>query len=105
MAITPEDLAGIRAWVGSNPDDADLGVRWDRLADVYAVSLEVLRGRLADLITTADLSVDGFMREGAPNAEQIKALRAQIGKLEGLVPGPDVTDDPEAPDGLVSGRL
>lgn len=104
MPATADELAAIRAWVGAAPDDATLQVQWTRQPDAYSVALDVLRGRLADLITTTDLDVDGFVREGSPNAEQIKALRAMISTLEGLVPGPD-PDDPDADSGLVSGVL
>lgn len=103
MAATADELAAIRAWVGAAPDDATLQVQWTRQADVYAVSLDVLRARLADLITTVDLDVDGFVREGAPNAEQIKALRSMIATLEGLVPTDEL--DPDVDTGLVSGVL
>lgn len=105
MAITDAELAAIRGWVGSEPDDADLGVRWDRLGGVYSVSLEVLRGRLADAVERSALTVEGFLREDAPSAEALKTMRYRIGQLEGLV-GEEAPDD-EVGDtgGLGAGRF
>ena len=82
--MTPEDLAAIRALIGSKtpPTDADLTLAFDRLGSVNAVALEVLEGRYADLISSpakwaveADFSVD--------NTETIKHLAGVIADIKG----------------------
>lgn len=84
MAITADDLAVIRSHVGSTPNDADLTARWERLGTVEKVALEVLRGRLADLLAApASLRVDGDYSESW--GKNIDALRVKVRELEAAV--------------------
>jgi len=84
VALDPGVLAGIRAHVGTSPDDSDLEGRWDRHGSVEAVALEVLRGRLADMLAhPADLSVEGDYAERW--AKNIDVLSKQVGALAAAV--------------------
>jgi hypothetical protein len=80
-------LAVVRSHVGSivPPSDADLHAVYDRLGSPEATALEVLRGRLADMLANpTKFSADGDFSESYE--ANIKALQAQIGGLEKVVP-------------------
>lgn len=72
--------------VGSKTDLVDLGMRLLRLGTARAVALEILRGRLADMLAKpAVLGVSNVVN--VSYASNITALQAQIAGLE----------DPESP--------
>lgn len=77
-APTPGEISAIRAHVGSEPDDANLGERFDRLGSVELVAEEVIRTRLADLVAGEALKVDvhgDYSEDATGNVEALtKAL-------------------------------
>lgn len=81
------EVEAIRRHIGSGdpPSDADLLASFNALGSAEAVALPILETRLADMIANpAKWSVDGdFSRD---HTENIKALRAKIAELQGLVP-------------------
>jgi hypothetical protein len=86
VAADAATLAEIRAWVGSSPDNADLELRLERLVTAPAVALEVLRGRLADMISEpAKFTVDGDA--SWDYSANLKLLGDRVNQLEGLVAG------------------
>lgn len=89
MALSADQLAVLRSHVGADdpPSDDDLDTLYDRLGSVGAVALEVLRGRLTEmLLAPGKMSLEGdYSREYT--AAQIKALQTTIAELEvSLVP-------------------
>lgn len=87
MPLSDDQLAYVRSEVGSKtpPFDADLNVAFDRLLDENAVALEVVRGRLADLLASAaSFSADNVSIGTSAN---IAALERQAARLEKLVGG------------------
>lgn len=97
MAASADELAAIRAWVGSTPDDTAVNAKWDRLLSVEAVALEILRGRRADYeASPASLSVSGEFSMGV--GDNIKSLTADIAALELAVAS-------GSPVGVASARL
>jgi hypothetical protein len=89
MALDAAVQAWLLAQVGTATDTADLEARYTRLGTARAVALEVLRGRLADLIQQpSNVNVTGVVSIGT--AENIKALERKIAALEnGEPPAPD----------------
>ena len=84
MALDADILAEIRSHVGSTPDDTDLEARYTRHGTVAATALEVIRGRLADILARPEqLRVEGDYSESW--AANIKALQAKEQELVGLV--------------------
>lgn len=79
----PTDIAAVRAWVGSTPDDDVILDALDDHASVYAAALHLLRVRRADMVATAArFAVSGdYSQDTTAN---IKALDAQIARLEDL---------------------
>lgn len=90
----------IRAWLlaqlGATTDITDLEERYARLGSARAVAIEVLNGRLADLLAQpTTLNVSGVV--GLGFGENIKALERKIAALQnGDIPAPD---DPDGSDG------
>jgi hypothetical protein len=92
------DLAVVRSHVGQTtpPSDDDLRVIYDRLGSPEATALEVLRGRLADMLANpARFTVDGDYT--SDHAANIKGLTVKIAELESAV---QRIEDPTA--GMVS---
>lgn len=93
--------AAVQHWLqsqlGTSTDLADLTARYERLASARAVALEVLRERLAELLTQpATVTVSGVV--GIGTAENIKAYERKIAALEaGEPPAPDDPDDGTTP--------
>lgn len=87
MALDAAVLAELRSWVGSDPDDDDLEERYTRLeASVPATAIEVLRGRLADMIRSpAKFAADGDA--SYDYSTNLRFLKTQISELDGLVAG------------------
>lgn len=84
MAADAEQLAAIRTWVGSTPDDNALNVIWDRLLSVPAVALEVLGQRQADFEKAPEsLSVVGDFSQST--GTNIRSLNDKIAQLTALV--------------------
>ncbi|MFD8899924.1 hypothetical protein [Streptomyces ardesiacus] len=89
----------IRAWLlaqlGSTTDVTDLEDRYARLGSARAVALEVLNGRLSDLLAQpTTINVSGVV--GVGFGENIKALERKIAALQdGDIPAPD---DPDGSD-------
>lgn len=86
MALGADDLAAIRAHIGTGepPTDAELDAAWSRLGQVEAVALEVVRSRLADLrARPTELSVDGDYTERWTGT--IAALERQEARLVSAV--------------------
>lgn len=84
--VTDAQMAAIRAKVGTaSPSDADIARSLARLGTTDAVILEVLEGRLADLMSAGSLTfnVSGeYSQDASKNAEW---LLAEVKRLRGLV--------------------
>lgn len=89
----------VQAWLlaqlGSATDLTDLETRYARLGSARAVAIEVLTGRLADLLAQpTTINVTGVV--GLGFSENIKALERKIAALQdGDIPAPD---DPDGSD-------
>jgi hypothetical protein len=95
-----DELAVVRSHVGSTvpPSDDDLRVIYDRVGSPEATALEVLRGRLADMLNPANparFTADGDYT--SDHAANIKGLTVKITELEAVV---QQIEDPTA--GMVS---
>lgn len=78
--LTEQEIAFLRAEVGSDPPDEQLQDRMDRLGSVLQVADEILRERLANLVAApASLNVPGVI--GVNTAANITALQKQLGRL------------------------
>lgn len=80
--IPPNDLAWIRAQIGSapSPTDFDLAVAFARIGGKAGVALEVWSGRLADMERTpTGLGADGLSISTSAN---LAAMQKRIAKLE-----------------------
>ncbi|MFE0206999.1 hypothetical protein [Streptomyces sp. NPDC058985] len=94
----------IRAWLlgqlGAATDVNDLENRYDRLGSARAVAIEVLNGRLADLLAQpTTVNVSGVVAVGF--GENIKALERKIAALQaGDIPAPDDPDGPDTGSGI-----
>lgn len=105
MPLSVGDLAWVRSEVGSTspPTDADLDGKYDRLGSPVEVALEVLRGRLADFLADpVKWSLDGEHAEDS--SANIKALSAQIARLEASMVAASVDED-ALPGTLLVGRF
>ena len=82
MAFAATDLPAIRAHIGTTapPSDQDLAQSFARLGSVEAVALEVVRGRLADMLARpAELSVDGdYSEKWTRTIELLTAKEAEL---------------------------
>lgn len=92
--------AAVTAWLlsqlGSDTDLADLTARYTRLGNARAVAVEVVRGRLADLLTApGSVSVSGVVSVNF--SANIAAYERQLAEL--LSGEPPAPDDPDVPDG------
>jgi hypothetical protein len=97
MAASAAELAEIRSYVGSAPDDDVLNEAWDRLLSVNAVALEVLRKRLADFqASPGSLSVAGDFSQSTD--VNMRLLADQVADLEAAVASGSTT-------GIASARL
>lgn len=86
MALSTADLAWVRGKVGSEPSDANLNARYDRLGTKEAVAREVWSERLADLAATpAKLDVDGEMSQDT--SANISAIHKILADPDLYVPG------------------
>ena len=82
MRLTDDDYAYLRSELGE-VDRADLVVRYQRLGSPQAVAVEVLRERMATLVSDPlAVTVQGIATVN--NAENVKALERQIATLEDL---------------------
>jgi hypothetical protein len=82
VALTPDELAAVRAEIGAvtPPTDADLDAIHDRLGSPVAVVREVLSKRLADrLAAPQSFSIPGDYSE----SWNIDALQKQLAALGG----------------------
>lgn len=87
--LTEVDLAYLRSEIGTAVDEDDVQDRYDRLGSVRAVAAEVVRQRLADLLTgPGSFAVSGVYSES--NDAVIRALQATSARLE-LAAERDVT--------------
>lgn len=85
MALTDTQLREVRAEVGAAPDDTTLNSLFDDLQNLTAVSLAVLRPRLADARTAAaqgGFTLSGVLGTTAPTADVLRQMDAQISRLE-----------------------
>ncbi len=93
MALTADQLAEIRSWIGAAtpPTDEDLATAFERLGSTGDVALEVLRGRYAAAVVgPAKWAVEGDF--SIDNTATITALSKLIGSLEGTIgAGPTMT--------------
>lgn len=91
----------VRSHVGAGPSDGELDGRFDRLANVEAVALEVLRERRANLLAQPQrFSADGDFSEDWGDAA--KQLSAQVTALEVAVRN---ATTPPMPTIVTAGRL
>lgn len=91
--------AAVTAWLlsqlGRDTDLVDLTARYTRLGTARTVAVEVVRGRLADLLATpGSVSVSGVV--SINNAANIAAYERQLTEL--LSGEPPAPDDPTVPD-------
>lgn len=95
MPLLADDLARIREWVGSSPDDGDVATVYERVGeDPLAAALSILRTRRADMLAEpATWAVSGEYSQSTK--DNLAALDRQIADLETLVPG-------ESTSGLIS---
>ena len=96
MPLRAVDLAYIRSEIGPEPADAALDDIYARLGNsVPAVLLEVLRGRLAAVISEpAGFSIAGvYSQDSRPTAAIVKAIQEQMARI-GAAAG--LTGTPEA---------
>lgn len=96
--------AAVQAWLlsqlGRDTDLVDLTARYTRLGTARAVAVEVVRGRLADLLASpGSVSVSGVV--SINNAANIAAYERQLTEL--LSGEPPAPDDPAVPDDEDSG--
>lgn len=91
MPLTTDDLAWVRGKVGSDPSDADLHARYDRLGSKQAVAREVWSERLADLSARpAKIDVDGELaQDTSENMRSIHRILADpdLYEPDDLAPG------------------
>jgi hypothetical protein len=91
MGMTAAQMAVLRSHVGAAdpPSDAVLNIAYDRLLSVEAVAAEVLRGRLAALVSggPAVFSIAGQVSQDARS--NIDELKAEIATLEATIGGVD----------------
>lgn len=83
MALSDDDLTYIRSAIGAAapPTDDDLYDAFDRLDSSDAVIAEVLRARLANLLTQpASFSLSGVYSQS--NSETIRALTERLAQAE-----------------------
>ena len=83
MAISGDDLDELRSIVGHDepPTDGWLEMAFDRLGSIWAVALEVQRGRLAKLRShPSSLTIDGDRTENWTGT--IQSLERQVAELE-----------------------
>jgi hypothetical protein len=96
MAITAEQLAEVRDWVGSTPDDGEVGDTFDALGSVRDTIRRILRRRRADLIANpAQFSVPGEYSQNT--GDNLKYLDALIASLDVA----DISTDSESPPSAV----
>lgn len=81
MALTLNELAVVRSYVGSEPPIDDLQETHERLGSVQGVVEEVLRRRLADLqAKPAQFSVAGeYSQSTAENIRSLKEMLDRVG--------------------------
>ena len=98
--------AATQAWLisqlGTDTDLTNLTARYARLGTARAVAIEVVRGRLADLLASpGSVTVTGVV--SLNNAANIAAYERQLTILEsGEPPAPD---DPTVPDDETTGAF
>lgn len=81
MPFDGATLAQIRSWVGSEPSNDDLAVRFERLGSTNLTALEVLRERRANLLADpAKVSVDGDASWDW--SKNLEVLDKQVAELE-----------------------
>lgn len=94
VAMTTDQLAVVRSYVGEVVTDADLQARHDRLQNIDSVVVETLRARLAVLANDepGTVVVDGITISQGENMRQVeKALRDFIaGTGTGLETGDSI---------------
>ena len=85
-----DNLAAIRQWVGSVPDDVELLTLLAAGDEPQRIALQILRVRYADMVTNPAkwAVVDDYSQDGTAN---LKALAAQIGRLENALGEGEVT--------------
>ena len=80
---TAADRAAIRRWAGTSFDEAEVDEAIERLQSPYAVALELLMVRLADLTGTAAVTRAG--KASADHTKNIAATEEQIARLVGYI--------------------
>lgn len=84
MGMTATDLSRVRSWVGAQPDDAELVLRFERLGTVEAVAQEILRERRANLLLDpAKMSIDGDASWDW--TKNLELLNESLGHLDAIV--------------------
>jgi len=82
VPLTDVELAYLRSEIGSTVDEADLDLRYERLGTAVAVAHEVVRERLATLLSgPSSFSLPGVYSEST-NDGTIRALQAQTDRLQ-----------------------
>lgn len=80
MALTAEQLAEIREWVGSTPDDVTVSATFDALGGVRDTIRRILRMRRADLIANpSQFAIPGeYSQSTVANLKAIDSLLEQL---------------------------
>lgn len=89
MPTADENLATVREWTGSQPDDVTILTAL-ATAEALPVALHILRVRYADMVANPAkwAVVDDYSQDASEN---LKLLAAQIRRLEGTIDETGVT--------------
>jgi len=86
--VSADDIAAVREWVGSDPDDDTVEAELDRWVDdphpVERAALAILRVRLADVLAGPAKWAEGqdYSEDWSSN---LKLLQGRVARLEGIV--------------------
>lgn len=83
MALDAGQIAELRSWIGTEPDDATLDASYDRLGTIADVALEVLRARRAEIVLDGPGKLDITGDHNEDWSSNLDALNSDIARLTG----------------------
>lgn len=83
MALDAGQIAELRSWIGTEPDDATLDASYDRLGTLEDVALEVLRARRAEMVLDGPAKLDITGDRNEDWSANLNALNKDIATLTG----------------------